>query len=215
MVKTTLSFPIHSQNTKSKGVKMINTKSILCAALLLSLASCSRVPRTNIKQEVVQCPTSTSTTTTTTTVTTTTTTSTTATTELTTTTEPPITTIATEIEPVTVAEETVCGGDINYVEPLSGYWEGTYYTATAMGYTSQPYGASGELLTSGYSVASNYFPFGTMLYIESDYISGVYIVQDCGGMANNVIDFYFWDSSEVPAGFRQAGRVPITIVPIQ
>lgn len=197
-------------------------REILIVALgaVASLASCSEVRRAKVKQEVstwecTEVTTSTPTTMSTSTSTAwTTTTTETTTTELTTTTEPPITTIATEIEPVTVAGETVCGGDINYVEPLSGYWEGTYYTATAMGYTSQPYGASGELLTSGYSVASNYFPFGTMLYIESDYMSGVYIVQDCGGMANNVIDFYFWDSSEVPAGFLQAGRVPIIIVPI-
>ena len=94
---------------------------------------------------------------------------------------------------------------------ISNEYEGTWYTATALNYTSQPCGASGELLVSGYSVASNYFPFGTKLYIESDYISGEFIVQDCGGMADNVIDFYFWDISDVPYAMAQAGRFPITV----
>lgn len=188
---------------------------IVCLGALASLASCSEVRRAKVKQEVVQCSTSTPTTTTTTTTTETTTTSTTATTELTTTTELLTTTIATETESETIPEETVCGGDINYVEPLSGYWEGTFYTATAMGYASQPYGASGELLVGGHSVASNYFPFGTNLYIESDYISGVFEVQDCGGMADNVIDFYFWDISDIPYAMTQAGRFPIMITIIE
>ena len=134
---------------------------------------------------------------------------------MTTTTEQLVTTIATETEPETIPEETVCGGDINYVEPLSGYWDSTYYCATSMGYTSQPYGASGNLLVSGYSVASDYFAYGTLLYIESEYMTGVFEVMDCGVGNSNTIDFYFWDSSEVPAGFRQAGRVPITITIIE
>ena len=169
-----------------------------------------------MKQEVTICPiTSTATSTTTTTTTETTTTSTTATTELTTTTEQLTTTIATATEPEAIPEETVCGGDINYVEPLSGYWDSTWYTATALGYTSQPYGASGNLLVSGYSVASDYFAYGTLLYIESEYMTGVFEVMDCGVGSANTVDFYFWDSSEVPAGFRQAGRVPITITIIE
>ena len=112
------------------------------------------------------------------------------------------------VEPVTYEEP-----EVEYVEPIAEtyYFEGTYYSATSMGYTSTPYGASGNLLTSGYSVASNYFPFGTRLWIESDYISGEFIVQDCGGMAYNVVDFYYWDNSNVPSAFAYAGRIPITV----
>lgn len=140
----------------------------------------------------------------------------------------------TETEPITTVEITTSEAVtdvveqpvIEWVEPeaepttgVSSAWasrefEGTWYTATALGYTSQPYGASGNLLVSGYSVASNYFPFGTHLYIESDYISGEFIVADCGGMANNVIDFYFWDISNVPYAMAQAGRFPITVTVI-
>lgn len=114
---------------------------------------------------------------------------------------------------VEVNEEPIIEPISNY--PLSGYWEGTFYSGTSMGYTSSPYGASGNTLISGYSVASNYFPFGTLLYIESDYIIGTFRVDDCGGMASNVIDFYFWDNSEVPYNFYQTGRVPITITVIE
>lgn len=114
---------------------------------------------------------------------------------------------------IEVNEEPIIEPMSNY--PLGGYWEGTFYSGTSMGYTSPPYGASGNTLISGYSVASNYFPFGTLLYIESDYITGTFRVDDCGGMANNVIDFYFWDNSEVPYNFYQMGRVPITITIIE
>ncbi len=114
---------------------------------------------------------------------------------------------------IEVNEEPIIEPISNY--PLSGYWEGTFYVGASMGYTSSPYGASGNTLISGYSVASNYFPFGTLLYIESDYMTGTFRVDDCGGMASNVIDFYFWDNSEVPYNFYQMGRVPITITVIE
>lgn len=114
---------------------------------------------------------------------------------------------------VEVNEEPTISPVSNY--PLNGYWEGTFYSGTSMGYTSPPYGASGNTLISGYSVASNYFPFDTLLYIESDYMTGTFRVDDCGGMASNVIDFYFWDNSEVPYNFYQMGRVPITITVIE
>lgn len=99
-------------------------------------------------------------------------------------------------------------------EPLSGYWDSTFYCATDMGYTSPPCGASGNQLISGYSVASDYFDYGTLLYIESDYISGTFRVDDCGVGNYNTIDFYFYDNSEVPYDLSQAGRVPITITVI-
>lgn len=114
---------------------------------------------------------------------------------------------------IEINEEPIIETISNY--PLNGYWDGTFYSGTSMGYTSSPYGASGNTLISGYSVASNYFPFGTLLYIESDYMTGTFRVDDCGGMADNVIDFYFGDNSEVPYNFYQMGRVPITITVIE
>lgn len=41
----------------------------------------------------------------------------------------------------------------NYI----GTFEGTWYCATDMGYSTPPYGSSGRTLETGYSVASNYF----------------------------------------------------------
>lgn len=84
-----------------------------------------------------------------------------------------------------------------------------------MGYTSPPCGASGNQLISGYSVASDYFDFGTLLYIESEYMNGTFRVDDCGVGNYNTIDFYFYDNSEIPEGFLNAGRVPITITVIE
>lgn len=114
-------------------------------------------------------------------------------------------TTSTETEPVVYEYKT---------EPLSGYWDGTYYTAVALGHTSPPCGASGNQLISGYSVASDYFDYGTLLYIESEYMNGTFRVDDCGVGNYNTIDFYFYDNSEVPYDLSQAGRVPITITVI-
>jgi hypothetical protein len=116
--------------------------------------------------------------------------------------------VVTKTEPIIVEP-------VTKIEPLNGYWDGTYYAATSMGYTYQPCGASGNQLISGYSVASDYFPFGTLLYIESDYMNGTFRVDDCGVGNYNTIDFYFYDNSEIPVGFLNAGRVPITITVIE
>lgn len=116
--------------------------------------------------------------------------------------------VVTKTEPIIVEP-------VTKTEPLNGYWDCTYYAATSMGYTYQPCGASGNQLISGYSVASDYFPFGTLLYIESDYMNGTFRVDDCGVGNYNTIDFYFYDNSEIPVGFLNAGRVPITITVIE
>lgn len=71
-------------------------------------------------------------------------------------------------------------------------------------------GARGTRLTSGYSVASNYFPLGTELYIEGFGLDGYYLVEDTGGMSNNVIDF-FYDYGCTPSDFAYAGRVNIEV----
>ena len=80
-------------------------------------------------------------------------------------------------------------------------FEGTWYCGTDMGYSTPPYGSSGRTLETGYSVASNYFPSGTLLYIEGAGVTGTYRVDDTGGMSSNVIDFYYWDRAFVPQAF--------------
>jgi 3D (Asp-Asp-Asp) domain-containing protein len=63
--------------------------------------------------------------------------------------------------------------------------------------------ANGNYPTTGYTVASNYFPLGTRLYIEG---LGEYTVEDTGGMASDVIDIYMGDyNSCIEFGRRQAG----------
>lgn len=93
----------------------------------------------------------------------------------------------------------------------AGTFEGTWYCATDMGYTSPPYGSSERTLETGYSVASNYFEPGTLLYIEGDGIAGTYRVDDTGIMSNNVIDFYYWDRDYIPESFLIAGRINIQV----
>lgn len=97
----------------------------------------------------------------------------------------------------------------------AGTFEATWYCATDMGYTTAPYGSSGRTLETAYSVASNYFLQGTLLYIEGGGLSGTYRVDDTGAMATNVIDFYYWDRSYVPADFLTAGRIKIQVYIIE
>lgn len=95
----------------------------------------------------------------------------------------------------------------NYI----GTFEGTWYCATDMGYSTPPYGSSGRTLKTGYSVASNYFPNGTLLYIEGAGVTGTYRVDDTGSMSSNVIDFYYWDRAFVPQSFLMSGRINIEV----
>lgn len=97
----------------------------------------------------------------------------------------------------------------------AGTFEATWYCATDMGYTTAPYGSSGRTLETAYSVASNYFPQGTLLYIEGGGLSGTYRVDDTVAMAINVIDFYYWDGSYVPEDFRTAGRIKTQVYIIE
>ena len=95
----------------------------------------------------------------------------------------------------------------NYI----GTFEGTWYCATDMGYSTPTYGSSGRTLATGYSVASNYFPSSILLYIEGTGVTGTYRVDDTGGMSNNVIDFYYWDRAFVPQSFLVSGRINIEV----
>lgn len=92
-----------------------------------------------------------------------------------------------------------------------GTYEATWYTAVAMGYSSAPKGASGRTLVSGYSVASNSIPSGTLIKVVGTDIDGTYRVDDTGGMTDNVIDFYYFQKSEVPSSFRNSGRISIEV----
>ena len=56
--------------------------------------------------------------------------------------------------------------------------------------------ANGNYPTSGYTIASNSLPMGTRVYIEG---IGERVVEDTGGMANNVIDVFVDSKSEAYA----------------
>ena len=56
--------------------------------------------------------------------------------------------------------------------------------------------ANGNYPTSGYTIASNSLPMGTRVYIEG---IGERVVEDTGGMANNVIDVFVDSTSEAYA----------------
>ena len=60
------------------------------------------------------------------------------------------------------------------------------YELTAYTWTGNPC-ANGNYPTSGYTVACNSLPLGTRIRIDG---YGEYIVEDRGGMGNNVIDIY-------------------------
>lgn len=90
-------------------------------------------------------------------------------------------------------------------ETYYGTFEGTYYEGGP-----GTYGASGRDLISGYSIASNLFAQGSIIRIEGSGLDGYYRVDDCGGMAGNVIDFYY-EYGDVPGDFYYQGRVSIKV----
>lgn len=98
---------------------------------------------------------------------------------------------------------------------LLGVYQATWYTAVDMGYSAPPKGASGRTLETAYSVASNSIPQGSIIRIEGGGIDGIYRVDDRGGMANNVIDMYYYDRSSIPASFKRAGRININVYLIE
>ena len=98
---------------------------------------------------------------------------------------------------------------------LLGTYQATWYTAVDMGYSAPPKGASGRVLETAYSVASNSIPQGSIIRIEGGGIDGIYRVDDRGGMANNVIDMYYYNRSSIPASFKRAGRININVYLIE
>ena len=73
---------------------------------------------------------------------------------------------------------------------------------------SQTIGASGRKLIAGYSVASNYFPLGSILNINGK----EYSVDDRGGMSNNVIDFFSGGDRAMYNGFANMGSLNVSRV---
>lgn len=88
----------------------------------------------------------------------------------------------------------------------SGGWAGIgngVFELTAYAWSGQPC-ANGEYPIPGYTVASNWFPIGTRLYIEG---IGERVVTDTGGMSNNVIDIYMGDPETCWQFGRQTAEV--------
>lgn len=88
-----------------------------------------------------------------------------------------------EVDEEELVEETV-------VEEESKTYLGTYQL-TAYEWTGNPC-ANGNYPTCNYTVACNSLPLGTHIYIEG---YGDFVVEDRGGMSNNVIDIYMGDVS--------------------
>lgn len=108
--------------------------------------------------------------------------------------------------------------DTNSSNPESefqGSFEATWYTAVDMGYTSTPFGYYNRDLVSGYSIASNTIPGGSLVQVVGGGLDGIYRVDDIGYMGDSVIDFYYWDRSCIPEYFRDMGRVNIEIYIIE
>ena len=77
------------------------------------------------------------------------------------------------------------------------------FEITAYTWTGNPC-ANGEYPIDGITVASNYYPIGTRLYIEG---LGERVVQDTGGMSSNVIDVYMGSEAECIQWGRQTANV--------
>lgn len=97
--------------------------------------------------------------------------------------------------------------DENYTSDGTYYgtFEATYYEG---GYGT--YGAAGTDLISGYSIASNIFPLGSLIRIEGSGLDGIYRVDDRGGMADNVLDFYY-QYGDTPSDFQFYGRMDVEV----
>ena len=80
---------------------------------------------------------------------------------------------------------------------------GNVFELTAYAWSGDPC-ANGEYPILGYTVASNWFPIGTRLYIEG---IGERVVTDTGGMSNNVIDIYMGDPETCWQFGRQTAEV--------
>lgn len=200
---------------------MILTLIALCTGVIFIVSSNNdtmlekEINNTPITTSMYYTTTMTSTTTTTNVITTTTETNT--TTKLTTTTEeyieyceePEYTEITLEKDYIYTEEEIIEEEipDENYTSDGTHYgtFEATYYEGGV-----GTYGAAGTDLISGYSIASNIFPLGSLIRIEGSGLDGIYRVDDRGGMANNVLDFYY-QYGDTPSDFQFYGRMDVEV----
>ena len=131
--------------------------------------------------------------------------------------------LPTSVETVIKEQQTlICGATIEEVEVIPFESEevesyettaenssnGTYlgtYQLTAYEWTGSPC-ANGNYPTCSYTVACNSLPLGTKIYIEG---YGTYVVEDRGGMGNNVIDIYMGDVSTCLQFGRRSANVYI------
>lgn len=79
------------------------------------------------------------------------------------------------------------------------------YELTAYEWTGNPC-ANGNYPTTCYTVACNSLALGTRIYIEG---YGEYVVEDRGGMADNVIDIYYGDVDACYQFGRRSAQVYI------
>lgn len=111
----------------------------------------------------------------------------------------------TYIEPEEEYVEPEENNDENSGETYYGTFEATYYEGGV-----GTYGASGRDLISGYSIASNIFPQGSLIRIEGSGLDGIYRVDDRGGMPDNVLDFYY-QYGDTPSDFQFYGRMNVEV----
>ena len=91
------------------------------------------------------------------------------------------------------------GGDKSNMTPIG------VYELTAYEWTGNPC-ANGNYPTTCYTVACNSLALGTRIYIEG---YGEYVVEDRGGMADNVIDIYYGDVDACYQFGRRSAQVYI------
>lgn len=108
----------------------------------------------------------------------------------------------TEPTPVIAPSEPTPPSDTNIPDSTSN--TGSIFQLTAYTWTGNPM-ANGQYPYVG-ACASNYFPLGTVLYIEG---YGTYTVCDRGGMANNVIDIYMETYEECIQFGRRSALVTV------
>ena len=92
-----------------------------------------------------------------------------------------------EVELSTEEEKNVPEASESFTEPTMTYLG--VYELTAYEWTGEVC-ADGSYPSSGYTVGCNSLPLGTKIYIVG---YGEYVVQDRGGMSDNVIDIYMED----------------------
>lgn len=103
-------------------------------------------------------------------------------------------------------EQAMAARNNTFFESVGSYAQGLadgVFELTAYAWTGNTC-ANGEYPVEGYSVASNYYPIGTRLYIEG---IGERVVTDTGGMSSGVIDLYLGDEETCIQFGRQSANV--------